>query len=105
MDNTKTIQKKICEGVSQWTNKKCEAKAVGPNTLKKGTREFLDSRFCQMHQPGREFKSKCICPYCPFHNRKRVDKKQMGNDVTELMDHDIHSSEVGFGRRRKKKLV
>jgi len=61
------VTKRICTAVSPWTGEKCKAKAVGQNTLKKGTREFLDDRFCQMHQPGVESKKKCVCPHCNYH--------------------------------------
>jgi hypothetical protein len=64
------IEKKTCKAVSSWTGKTCQAKAVNPNTVKKGTREFLDDDYCQMHQPGMEPKKKCICPHCAYHRSK-----------------------------------
>lgn len=64
------VNKRLCSAVSEWTGQKCGAKAVGPNTLKRGTREFLDDRYCQMHQPGRKSKKKCVCPHCHYHRSR-----------------------------------
>lgn len=53
---------------------RCKAKAVNENTVKRGTREFLDPKFCQMHQPGFESKRKCTCPQCAFHRLRDARK-------------------------------
>jgi hypothetical protein len=74
------IEKKICKSISSWTGKPCGAKAVNPNTVKKGTRDFLDDNYCQMHQPGMEPKKKCICPHCAYHRAK--DSTPMFHDRT-----------------------
>lgn len=63
------------------TGKKCKAQAVHENTFatqtitepngcKKvvRTRDLLDPRFCQMHQPTKVLKRRCKCPYCPVHS-------------------------------------
>lgn len=93
------ITKKLCTAVSLWTNERCKAKAVLPNTVKKGTREFLDDRFCQMHQPGIESKKKCICPHCTYHRSREprpIDKKQILDEI-EL----TNIGENKFGKKKK----
>ena len=92
-------KKRRCQGISDWTGKPCGAKAVGPNTLKRGTREFLDDRYCQMHQPGRESKSKCKCPYCPVHRKPIVVRPGKSSKLEEQIDWDTNSSENAMGKR------
>lgn len=93
------VTKKICIAISPWSGKQCKAKAVGPNTLKKGTREFLDDRFCQMHQPGVESKKKCVCPHCHYHRQR--DKHPMiqldgkGNILNRVIVDEELSLEYG----------
>lgn len=91
-----------CQGESGWTGLRCKAKAVRPYTMKKDrygnpTGEFLDCRFCQMHQPGKVPKKRCTCKYCDYHRSKdsKIDKaliqdklfsqtgKMIAPDVTE----------------------
>lgn len=72
---------KECSAILPDTGKKCKAQAVHENTFatqtinengcKKviRTRDLLDPRYCQMHQPGRMFKRRCKCPYCPVHSK------------------------------------
>lgn len=65
----------ICLGVSEWTGLQCKAKAVRPYTVKKDkfgnkTGVFLDCRFCQMHQPGRASKKRCVCKHCDYHRQR-----------------------------------
>ncbi len=100
MSDTRIYKKRRCQGISAWTGKPCGAKAVGPNTLKRGTREFLDDRYCQMHQPGRESKSKCRCPYCPVHGRNSVSQRPVkSGKLEEQIDWDTNSSENAMGKR------
>jgi hypothetical protein len=106
------VQKKICEGISSTTGKPCSKFAVGPNTLKKGTREFLDPRFCQMHQPGMESKRRCVCPYCVYHRSRdkyRKDRElemEASNrkieEVNLLARLDGDEVENAYGVRRKR---
>lgn len=96
------IPKKLCCAVSPWSGEQCKAKAVGPNTLKKGTREFLDDRFCQMHQPGREPKKKCTCPHCNYHRSR--DKYPLANTDKTLKEgdnSDAHLLDNSYGRSYK----
>lgn len=109
------VRKKLCIAVSPWTGKQCKAKAVGPNTLKKGTREFLDDRFCQMHQPGVESKKKCVCPHCHYHrSRDRVPiipgetQSQSGlsnGDFRDSINDGVGEVKSRFGKTNKKKRI
>lgn len=75
-----------CLGKTQ-TGGPCSAPNVKENTVKRGTREFMDSRYCQMHQPDREPRKKCKCPQCHYHRgqdraaAKRVMGKNAGQDI------------------------
>ena len=106
--SNKVIKKRICMAVSPWTGKKCNAKAVGPNTLKKGTREFLDDRFCQMHQPGAESRKKCVCPHCHYHRSRdknpmiQIDSKDPNKILVKQLQVDLEKSS-NFGRKTSKK--
>jgi len=101
--NNLILKERICQGISQWTGQPCGAKAVGENTLKKGTREFLDPRFCQMHQPGRLSKKKCICPHCTHcRNLERVKTVSTGH-VLDENDEAENEAENLFGKKNKKK--
>lgn len=105
------VRKRICTAVSPWTGEKCKAKAVGPNTLKKGTREFLDDRFCQMHQPGVESKKKCICPHCHYHRSRdkfptiNVSDSNTASTLSRKLkiDEEVTSIHGKFGKTGKKK--
>lgn len=89
------IEKRICQGFSSWTGKPCGAQAVKENTVKPGTREFLDPRYCQMHQPGRVSAKKCTCPKCNYHrlrdhyhrkydfNENEIEQQKFGNKTTK----------------------
>lgn len=101
--NNLIIKERICQGISQWTGQPCGAKAVGENTLKKGTREFLDPRFCQMHQPGRLSKKKCICPYCTHcRNLEKIKTTRTESVVLNEEEEDENIAENLFGKNRKK---
>ena len=100
------VPKKICMGVSSWTGKKCEAKAVTDRTLKSNSKEFMDSRFCSMHQPDKKSRKKCVCPHCNYHRSKDVfpmiegDNKvitKKENFTKELIETNEHQ----FGRSKK----
>lgn len=73
------IEKNICEHILL-NGKRCKAQTVGPNTPKKGTREFLDGKFCQMHQPG---KIRCVCSHCPYHRIKDMKIVKASVDISE----------------------
>lgn len=59
-----------CKGTSPYTGKRCEAKTVKKYTVDKKTGKFLDTGYCQMHQPGRESRKRCVCPYCAYHRAR-----------------------------------
>ncbi len=102
--NNFIVKERICQGISTWTGQPCGAKAVGENTLKKGTREFLDPRFCQMHQPGRLSKKKCVCPHCTHCRSLDISRKQQQNEgVLEESVMMEGEQENLFGRKKKKK--
>lgn len=99
-------EERICQGFSQWTGQPCGAKAVRENTVKKGTREFLDPKFCQMHQPGRISKKKCICPHCAYH-RSRDSKSNVTlneEEEDENIDESLFGSRKTKQKQRKKTL-
>jgi len=98
------IKVRICQGVSEWTGQPCSAKAVNENTVKKGTREFLDPRFCQMHQPDKISKKKCVCPHCIYHRSRENTKGGLvkPGSSTEY-DQEFEEAENLFGRKRKNK--
>lgn len=92
---TRTVSKKICMAVSPWTGERCKAKAVLSNTVKKGTREFLNDNYCQMHQPDRESKKKCVCPHCTYHrSRERYNHPTLEAQFSP-------SGESKFGKKKK----
>lgn len=104
--NNFVVKERICQGFSTWTGQPCGAKAVGENTLKKGTREFLDPRFCQMHQPGRLSKKKCVCPHCTHCrslDRSRQQQQQQNEGVLEESVMEEESQENLFGRKKNQK--
>ena len=102
--NNFIVKERICQGISTWTGQPCGAKAVGENTLKKGTREFLDPRFCQMHQPGRLSKKKCVCPHCAHcRSLERSRQKVEGEGVLEESVMEEELQENLFGRKKKQK--
>lgn len=92
--STPIVSKKVCIAVSPWTGERCKAKAVLSNTVKKGTREFLDDNYCQMHQPGRESKKKCICPHCTYHR-----SRERYNHPT--LEAQFVKEESKFGKKKK----
>ena len=98
-----TIKKRICQGKSSWTGKPCEAKAVGPNTLRRGTREFLNPNYCQMHQPDKVSRKKCVCPMCDYHRNKKVDDVKTNLVETYEQNEEDEAGENLFGRRKYKK--
>lgn len=93
------IKVRICQGISEWTGQPCSAKAVNENTVKKGTREFLDPRFCQMHQPDKISKKKCVCPHCAYH-RQQKPIKNLSYEETE----QEYANEQLFGKKKNKKF-
>lgn len=95
------IKVRICQGVSEWTGQPCSAKAVNENTVKKGTREFLDPRFCQMHQPDKISKKRCVCPHCIYH-RSRENTKPNGKPSVEY-DQEFEEAENLFGKKKQVK--
>ena len=97
------ISKKICMAVSPWTGEKCKAKAVNSNTVKKGTKEFLDDRFCQMHQPGVESKKKCVCVHCNYHRTRDKSFIEINPDTKKVVIKQLKlESESSFGKKKKK---
>ena len=105
---SRIISKRLCIAVSPWSGKPCKAKSVNPNTLKNGTREFLDDRFCQMHQPGVESKKKCVCPHCNYHRSKdkfpmiKVTTNAKGKETVSVLDlkNEEESQESAFGKNK-----
>lgn len=91
------IKIRICQGISEWTGQPCSAKAVNENTVKKGTREFLDPRFCQMHQPDKISKKKCVCPHCTYH--RSMEKI----NTTDVYDQEFEEAENLFGVKKQSK--
>lgn len=108
--NQRILPKRVCMAISPWTNIKCHAKAVNPNTVKKGTKEFLDERFCQMHQPGMEPKKKCVCPHCNYHRSRdkfpiievKINKGKETIQIKKLKIEE-ENNESGFGVKSKRK--
>ena len=88
---------RLCEGISPYTGEKCKAKAVNAMTVNKKTGYFLDTRFCQMHQPGKVAKQKCICPHCAYHRqRDRTIKKDLPQDKAFKDGSTVYSGRSGF---------
>lgn len=111
MNNTQFIQKRICIKIIALTGKQCGARAVKENTLRKGTKIFLNPNFCQMHQPDTESKRKCVCPMCDYHVRRRSTSggesstsggKANTDEIDDsLMDED-ETNPNAFGLKRNK---
>lgn len=94
------VVQKICEGVSYITGKRCEAKAVNENTLRRGTREFLDPRYCQMHQ---ETVKRCECPKCVYHIKRRgIKDESKAVAPSEIDDIEEQIDENEFGKNKLK---
>lgn len=99
------MKERICQGVSEWTGQPCGAQAVNENTVRKGTRTFLDPKFCQMHQPGKLSKKKCVCPHCHYHRTLKPVASSGEPEVlvTRQEDVELHESENMYGIKKKTK--
>lgn len=98
MNDKNYIEKRVCEAVSPYTGKQCNAQCVKFNTVKTGTKEFLNPKYCQMHQ---DFESDeaarigCKCPKCMYH---RVREAKM----VQYAGGSVVTGENGFGKKLKK---